>query len=53
MTVLHMGVQQTVTEIEARFWITQGRIDIKNLLRKCCKCNQYNVNTQTLQICQV
>ena len=30
MTVMHMGVRQTLTELRANFWITQGRSYIKN-----------------------
>ena len=40
--VLHMGVASTLAELRSRFWIPNGRQEVKTVLRTCYHCKRYS-----------
>ena len=38
--VMHNGVNDTLTELRSRYWITQGRQVVKKEIRKCVTCKK-------------
>ena len=38
--VMHNGVNDTLTELRSRYWITQGRQVVKKEIRKCVTCQK-------------
>ena len=39
-TVMHNGVQETLTQVRSRFWIVKGRQVVKRILAKCNICKK-------------
>lgn len=39
--LIHSGVSQTLARIRQRFWIVQGRANVKSVLRRCALCRRY------------
>ncbi|XP_069184623.1 uncharacterized protein [Procambarus clarkii] len=39
---LHGGVLDTLTEIRQRFWLPQGRYNVKSLIKFCVICKRYD-----------
>ena len=39
--LLHTGVNHTLSQIRTKYWIVRGRVEIKNILRKCRICRKY------------
>jgi len=39
--VMHNGVQETLTELESRFWLTKGRQSIQKQLYNCFVCRRH------------
>ena len=37
----HVGVSQTLSLIRQKYWIPQGRSEVKRILRKCTVCKKY------------
>nr|XP_022295086.1 uncharacterized protein LOC111105209 [Crassostrea virginica] len=37
----HVGVSQTLSLIRQKYWIPQGRSEVKRILRKCIVCKKY------------
>ena len=48
--VFHNGMKETLTEVQARYWIVKGRSLIKKLLRKCLVCKRYEGKPYTAPI---
>uniref|UniRef100_A0A7M5V9E6 Integrase zinc-binding domain-containing protein n=1 Tax=Clytia hemisphaerica TaxID=252671 RepID=A0A7M5V9E6_9CNID len=42
---LHFGIETTLAKIRKRYWIIRGRKDVKNVLRKCVICKQFQGRT--------
>ena len=43
--VLHMGVETTLAELRARFWIPNGRQMVKKVLQDCQRCKRYTAQS--------
>ena len=43
--VYHQGVEATLNKFRCNYWITQGRKNIKNILRKCITCKRLQAKT--------
>ena len=39
---LHIGVASTLVELRSRFWIPNGRQEVKTVLRSCYHCKRYS-----------
>ena len=39
--LLHAGVNHTLSQIRTKYWIVRGRVEVKNVLRKCRICCKY------------
>ena len=40
--VLHMGVASTLAELRSRFWVPNGRQEVKKVIKSCYHCKRYN-----------
>ena len=43
--VLHSGLKDTLNELRYNFWLTQGRREVKFVIRKCLICYKQHVKT--------
>ena len=39
--LLHLGVNHTLSQIRTKYWIVRGKAEVKNVLRKCRICRNY------------
>ena len=44
-TVKHRGEKNTLTEVRSKYWITQGKSFVKNVIHKCTLCRRYNTRS--------
>ncbi|XP_065642877.1 uncharacterized protein LOC136074482 [Hydra vulgaris] len=42
---MHHGIEMTLSQVRARFWIIKGRKTVKNFLRKCVICKKISGRT--------
>ena len=40
--VHHNGMLDTLAAVRERYWIVKGRVAVKNVIRKCVICRQYD-----------
>ena len=40
-SLLHAGVNHTLSQIRTKYWIVRGRVEVENVLRKCKTCHKH------------
>ncbi|KAI5707587.1 hypothetical protein M8J77_005435 [Diaphorina citri] len=41
---LHTGVSQTLARLREEYWVSQGRAEVRSVLKKCVTCKRFSVN---------
>ncbi|MEO0684671.1 MAG: hypothetical protein AAFY76_06385, partial [Cyanobacteria bacterium J06649_11] len=45
-TSAHAGVNQTLSEVRQRYWLLNGRVTAKKIIRSCVICQRYNTKPE-------